>query len=445
MTRRVRPIAAAGLLLGAATACGAAGCGSGAGTPGVAAGRAEAARLAPQDVSPRSAEHVGAGAGVDASAAAGPAGGDTVGGFARASGTRAWRFPRDHGSHPAYETEWWYVTGIVRDGSGRRFGYQVTFFRVGLPGAGSSGSADAGAAREADSSAASAQPPRPTSPWRARDLIVAHAAITDVERRRLLFADRADRAALGFAVADTADLDVGVGTWRFRRRDGSMLVRVPPGPEGIGLELALRPLRPPVLHGEGGLAAKGAGPGAGASWYVSLPRLATDGVLEIAGAAHRVSGTSWMDHEFFTGGLAAGQEGWDWLSLRLEDGRDVMLYRLRRGGERTDYALGTVAGAEGAEGRPLDLSGAVFEPLERWRSPDTGALYPVAWRVALPGEELSLEIRTPVASQEVPSRASVGFAYWEGLVDASGTWRGDAVRGEGYLEMTGYDRPLRLP
>jgi predicted secreted hydrolase len=225
-----------------------------------------------------------------------------------------------------------------------------------------------------------------------------------------------------------------------------MTVRIPADETArIGLDLTLRAERPPVLHGDGGLTAKGSGPDAGASWYVSVPRLRTEGALHAGGRRHAVSGTSWMDHEFFTGGLAPGQEGWDWLSLRLEDGRDVMLYRLRGAGGATDFALGTATARDGTAARPLDAAGAVFQPRERWRSPATGVEYPVAWRIELPREDLALEVRTPVEAQEIPSRESVGFSYWEGLVDAAGRWEGRSVRGEGYLEMTGYDRPLRLP
>jgi predicted secreted hydrolase len=407
----VRPGAAStalGILLLAA-ACQPGGAGSGSGETGpVPAGLAGAAA---GPASTRSRERVAAG-------------------FERAAGSRAWRFPRDHGAHPAYETEWWYLTGIVRDASGRRFGYQVTFFRVGLP---------AGRPEAAQAAAA-------LSPWRARDLILAHAAVTDVQGRRLSFADRADRAVLGFAFADTAGLDVAVGAWRLRGRDGEMTVRIPADETArIGLDLTLRAERPPVLHGDGGLTAKGSGPDAGASWYVSVPRLRTEGALHAGGRRHAVSGTSWMDHEFFTGGLAPGQEGWDWLSLRLEDGRDVMLYRLRGAGGATDFALGTATARDGTAARPLDAAGAVFQPRECWRSPATGVEYPVAWRIELPREDLALEVRTPVEAQEIPSRESVGFSYWEGLVDAAGRWEGRSVRGEGYLEMTGYDRPLRLP
>ncbi|MFN2431978.1 MAG: lipocalin family protein, partial [Gemmatimonadota bacterium] len=211
----------------------------------------------------------------------------------------------------------------------------------------------------------------------------------------------------------------------------------------LGLDLRLRTQRPPVLHGAGGLSSKDARAEPHASWYVSLPRLETSGTLSVEGERFEVSGSTWLDHEFFSGGLAPGQVGWDWFSARLEDGRDLMLFRLRRADGSTAFAAGTVTAADGRSSRALDLRGATFEPAQRWTTA-AGVTYPIAWRVRLPAEDLTLRTRTPLHGQEVESGRGVGFGYWEGIVDYAGTWRGSAVRGEGYVEMTGYDRPVEL-
>jgi predicted secreted hydrolase len=354
--------------------------------------------------------------------------------FQTARGTRVWRFPRDHAAHPAYGTEWWYATGIVRTPEGRLFGYELTFFRVGLapPRAGEP---------------LGAPPPPPISPWRARDLLLAHAAVTDVEGRRFVVEESFERAARGWAGADTLEMDVWIGGWRAAGWREGFVLTIPAASTGgrLGLELSLRSPRPPVLHGRGGLSTKDARAEPHASWYASLPRLETSGRLSVGGESFPVVGVTWMDHEFFSGGLSGKQAGWDWFSCRLEGGRDLMLFRLRTSGGETDHVAGTVSAADGETWRSLQTAGAAFEPLERWTSPASGANYPTAWRIRLPAEGLELRSRTPLAEQEVVAKESVGFSYWEGLVAYTGVWKGEELRGEGYVEMTGYDAPVRLP
>jgi len=394
-----------------------------------------------------------------------PGGAECPDGFRRAQGAREWTFPRDHGAHRAYATEWWYATGILRTREGRRFGYELTFFRRGLvPRPGRRGHEAGGSARgprtaatpEPGPAAAAARAvsqsgerspsQTPSSPWRARDLILAHAAVTDVAGRRFVVADRLERAAHGWAGADTLGMDVWIGDWRAAAAEGGFALRVPPESTGgsLGLDVRLASTRPPVLHGRGGLSPKDAGPRPHASWYVSLPRLQTRGSLTVEGESFEVSGHTWMDHEFFSGGLAEGQVGWDWFSARLEDGRDLMLFRVRSREGGGDHVAGTVTSADGLSSRALRIRRAEFEPLERWTSPSTGATYPVAWRVRLPAEGLELRTRTPLVDQEVETEAGVGFAYWEGLAEYTGSWSGERVRGEGYVEMTGYDAPVDL-
>jgi predicted secreted hydrolase len=377
--------------------------------------------------------------------------GPDASGFAVARGSRAWSFPRDHGVHPEYATEWWYTTGILRTAEGRRFGYELTFFRLGLvPGGSTVRLAAVTAGR--------------LSPWRATDLILAHATLTDPETRRFLVDYRASRAAQGWAGADSTRLDVWVDDWRMtqaRNPDSTQslatssvsqpgsgadfTVRVPEASTSgrFGLDLRLLTLRPPVLHGDGGLSPKDARAEPHASWYLSLPRLETKGTLSVEGEVFEVSGTTWMDHEFFTGGLSEAQVGWDWFSARLDDGRDLMLYRLRRKDGSTDYLAGTVVAADGSSWRPADTRDALFEPLASWTSPASGTAYPVGWRVRLPAEKLDLTVRTPLPGQEVRA-GGTAVDYWEGLVDYRGMWGNAAIAGEGYLEMTGYEKPMEM-
>jgi predicted secreted hydrolase len=347
-------------------------------------------------------------------------------GFRRAEGTRAWRFPRDHGQHPDYRLEWWYWTGIVRTAQGRTFGYQVTFFREGVrpPSA----------------------PPR-RSEWAVRSLYLAHAAVSDVQQRRFLHDSRAERDSLGLSGAAPDALHVWLRDWRAEPlADDPDGVRLQVAAQGFALELVLRSAvgaavrHGPVLNGTGGLDRKGADPGQ-ASWYYSLPRLATQGTLRADGESWPVSGTSWMDHEFSTGALAPGLAGWDWLALRLDDGSDLMLYRLRRqDGSADAFSGGSYVAPDGTRSA-LALGGtdaARMEPGRTWRSPATGGRYPLEWRVALPAQGLTLQVTPAFDAQEQSAQAGTPFAYWEGVVWAEGTRNGRPVRGEGYLELTGY-------
>jgi predicted secreted hydrolase len=333
-------------------------------------------------------------------------------GFRRADAPRAWRFPADHGSHPSFQTEWWYFTGALADTAGGRFGYELTFFRFAL----------------------AEETPAEASAWRARDLILAHLAVTDVGARRFHMDEAVQRAAVGLAGADEDSLHVWLGSWRAVQRGAGFSLRAE-GAE-IGLDLVLRPRGAPVLHGEAGLSWKSADRDH-ASYYYSLPRLATVGTISVEGRAHRVEGTTWMDHEFFSGaGTPVQGLGWDWFSCRLDDGRDLMLYLLRHpDGER--YRAGTLVEADGSS-RALDTSDLTATPTRWWTSPDTGRRYPVAWRLDAAAEDLALEVEALLDGQEIHAEATVGFAYWEGLCSYRGRVGGRRAAGEGYVELTGY-------
>jgi len=342
--------------------------------------------------------------------------------FKRAGGTRAWSFPRDHGAHPAYKLEWWYYTGIVRTEGGRRFGYQVTFFRQGIV----------------------PDPPRRASAWATRNLYSAHLALSDLRAGRYHTAARAGRDGPALAGASQQRHKVWLTPWRADPLpDDPHGVRLSAVAEPFALELTLRAQKGPVLHGEGGLDRKGADPGQ-ASWYYSMPRLATAGTLTVDGETHRVSGTTWMDHEFGTSQLGPEQVGWDWFSLRLSDGYDLMLYRLRHADGSADPRSGGSLIAPDGTRTPVRLTrdGVRLEPLEHWRSPRTQTRYPVAWRVELPRHNLSLRVEAAMPRQELTATPGIPFSYWEGVIDAEGRHAGRAVTVEGYLELTGYDGRL---
>jgi predicted secreted hydrolase len=341
----------------------------------------------------------------------------TAAGWRQAGSGHAWRFPRDHGSHPEYRIEWWYYTGNLASDRGRRFGYQVTFFRVGVDLA-----------------------PENPSRWAVRDLFMAHLAVTDLGTGRHLVAERLDRGGLGWAGAREGTLDVWNGDWRASLDGGGHRLEVID--RSFGVDLRLEPGKGPTLHGENGLSRKG--PSAGnASQYYSMTRMPTTGRVRLDGEWVDVTGASWMDHEFGTTFLEPGQVGWDWFSLQLEDGADLMVFQLRRAdGRPDDHSAGTWVDGGGAvtalQGRDVRLV-----PGRRWTSPASGAAYPVEWRVELPGRQASLAVTAALDAQELDTAASTGVTYWEGAVTVTGRIGSRQVRGRGYLEMTGYSgRPM---
>ncbi len=320
--------------------------------------------------------------------------------------------PRDHGAHPEVRTEWWYLTGIVRDEAGQRYGFQVTFFRQGLD-------------------------PRPAhagdSPLRVRHAVAAHLAVADVDRGRFRHAERIRRADDELAGFATDDLDVWLDTWRLRREAGDVLVaQGDDRAAGIGLELRLAPAKPLVRQGLDGYSRKG--PEAGnASAYLSWPRLAVTGALTLDGEPRAVSGEGWFDHEWGSSQLGPGVVGWDWFSLRLDDRSELMVYRLRRAdGTPDELSSGTVIATDGS-GRRLGVDDVQLTVTDHWTSPATGAVYPSGWRLVVPGAGIDVEVTPLLAAAELDGSASTGVIYWEGPVAVAGS-----QSGEGYVELTGY-------
>ncbi len=333
----------------------------------------------------------------------------------QAVGPRTWSFPRDHGAHPEFRTEWWYFTGNLRDGAGNRYGYQLTFFRQGVR----------------------LQPANPGNPWSLRDLYLAHFALTDVRSGSFRFAEQVTRSGPGISGAASDGMNVWNLGWSARMQGGSILVHA--GHEGMELSLELKPRKPLVLQGEKGLSRKGPAEGQ-ASYYYSLTDLATRGTIRTPDTQMPVpvEGVSWFDQEFGSNVLSRDQVGWDWFSLHLSDGRDLMLFILRKkDGTVERESSGTLIEPDG-KSRHLKLGEIQMEVLGTWKSPKSGGAYPNRWRIRIPGTGIDLQIAPLVAAQELITAGSTGVTYWEGAVDGSGTSPGRPINCEGYVEMTGY-------
>ena len=330
-------------------------------------------------------------------------------------------FPRDHASHPEFKTEWWYYSGHLRTEDGLPFGYQLTFFRVGVD-----------PSLRGDS----------RSRWAVRDLYLAHFAISDLRQRRFLYWERRSRGAMGSAGASVEALKVWNGTWAAEADGGPhhLIASV----EGHALDLTLTLMKPPAIHGQNGVSQKAEGLGR-ASHYYSLTRMATRGTLIVAGKRQRVTGSSWMDHEFGSNQLTASQVGWDWFALQLEDGAELMLYQLRQiDGHPDPHSSGSLIHSDGRV-EHLPLSAFQLEPQEMWQSSKSSGRYPTRWRVQVPERGIDLMVRAAFPDQELDTRGSTQVIYWEGSVTVSGTSGGRPISGVGYLEMTGYAEPFRQP
>jgi predicted secreted hydrolase len=327
---------------------------------------------------------------------------------------RTLQFPRDYGSHPDLQTEWWYITGHAKNSAEREFGFQVTFFRSRVD---------------------AAQGLR--SAFAARNLVFAHAAVTDLEGRVLLHDQRIARAGFGVASASEADTDVRLRDWSLARgEDGSYSARIPAGE--FSLDLRFTPTQPVLLQGKAGLSRKGPEE-AQASYYYSEPQLRTQGRLTLKGQAFDIGGTAWLDHEWSEALMHPEAVGWDWIGMNLDDGSALTAFRLRRRDGSALWAGGSFRTRDGAL-RVFNSDEVRFESTTTWTSPRTRAKYPTQWRVQTPSG--SFEVRALLDDQELDSRGSTGGVYWEGLSDLVDA-QGRRV-GRGYLEMTGYAAPLRL-
>lgn len=333
-----------------------------------------------------------------------------ISGFARAIDPWDWQFPRDHGAHPRFQTEWWYYTGNLADSAGRRFGYQFTLFRRAItPVAHETG-----------------------SEWRADQIYMAHFTVTDVQGNRFYQSERFSREGAGLAGA-TVDprYRVWLENWQVEAQDETAaLTAITAHTDAVTVDFRLEQIKPPALQGDGGLSRKGDEPG-NASYYYSLSRLLTEGTVTINGETFAVSGATWMDHEFSTSALGGDALGWDWFGLHLDGSRELMLGQIRKVGGDKDPAFGGLLVNPDGGTRLLESSDFTIRSLETWTSPHTGAVYPSGWEIVVAGETPLRLTLTPLALDQELYRG--GITYWEGAVRIDGD-----AGGYGYAELTGY-------
>ncbi|MFN2357973.1 MAG: lipocalin-like domain-containing protein [Desulfotignum sp.] len=313
--------------------------------------------------------------------------------------------PEDAGPHENFRTEWWYYTGNLTTDQGRHFGYQLTFFRQAL----------------------SCGPVQGTSAWRTRQLYFAHFAVTDTQNKRFHSASRMNRQSLGIAGSQARPFSVWIDNWQVKKTGAHLALNAES--DEIRLSVTLTQKKPPILQGDQGFSQKGPGTG-NASFYYSLPRLHTQGFITIGEKQFQVKGSSWFDHEWSTTVLGEDVQGWDWFSAHLEDGRDLMVCRIRKAdGTSNGFGFGSISFADGTY---VILSETDFSltPKARWKSPETGNRYPIRWQIRIPDHDLDLSVAPVMDNQEHTHT----FAYWEGAMRFSGP----EVQGMGYLEMTGY-------
>lgn len=349
-----------------------------------------------------------------------------IGGFARAIGRWDWQFPRDFGAHLEFQTEWWYYTGNLQTADGRHFGYQFTIFRRAL------------------TPEESGVPPLPEgegqgvrafSEWRANQIYMAHFAVTDVDGGRYFHEQRFSRGSAGLAGATVDPVyHVWLEDWQVAAQDDeARRKRITAQAGNFAVDLALEQVKPPALHGDGGLSPKSDEPG-NASYYYSLTRLLTNGTITVSGETFEVSGATWKDHEFSTSALGEGAQGWDWFGLQLDDNRELMLGQIRMADGRREPAFGGLLVNPDGSTRYLNADDFTLEVTGTWTSPHTGAVYPAGWKFSINtgvADPLRLTVTPLLADQEL--HGGGGVDYWEGAVHITG----DAT-GYGYAELTGY-------
>ncbi|MCH7610321.1 MAG: carotenoid 1,2-hydratase [Chloroflexi bacterium] len=326
---------------------------------------------------------------------------------------REFSFPRDHGPHLDYRTEWWYYTGNLVAQGGERFGYQLTIFRRGLtPG---------GTRRESD--------------FATNQIYFGHLALTNVDEGEHVALERFERGSAGLAGASGDPFAVFLGDWSIQSLDETgTQVRLRASDVGFGLDLTLAATKPIVAHGEQGYSIKGGAEG-NASYYLSFTNMQTQGSLQIGDRIFEVSGKSWFDHEWGTSALGAQATGWDWFGLQLDDGRELMLFHIRKGDDDGDEQIsgGTLVAPNG-DARWMTADEFEISPITTWTSELTGTTYPSGWEITIPAEGLELIVEPHVKDQEM----RLNLEYWEGAVRVSGS-----VEGQGYVELTGYSGSMR--
>ncbi|HET8609322.1 MAG TPA: lipocalin-like domain-containing protein [Burkholderiales bacterium] len=322
-------------------------------------------------------------------------------------------FPQDEGSHPRFRTEWWYVTGWLRDANNKPLGFQITFFRT------------------RPDIAADDNP----SAFAPHQILLAHAALSDPAVGHLLHDQRVERAGFGLVGAATGRTDVHIDDWSLKQEGRRYVARIPA--QDFTLNLVIDATQPPLLNGDHGYSRKGPA-AASASYYYSIPQLKVSGTVVRNGHTERITGNAWLDHEWSSSYVPQGAVGWDWIGINFANGGALMAFRMRGPGGKSLWSGGTWRNASGGTHalKPSDID---FTPLRKWRSPRTGTAYPVAWHIRAGTLEFTIE--PLMDDQENDARATAGTIYWEGAVRAL---KNGKPLGEGYLELTGYWRPLDL-
>lgn len=337
------------------------------------------------------------------------AGGDC---FENATLPAALGFPQDHGPHPNFQTEWWYYTGNLRTDENRHFGYQLTFFRRAV-------------ACESGENL-----PSNASRWRTRQIYFAHFAVTDTRNNRFYASSHMNRQSLGIAGARAVPFRVWVDNWSAEERFGELMLTATENDIRLNLKLTQKGLL--LLQGDQGFSRKGPAL-TNASYYYSLPRLTTRGTLKIGSQTHKITGNSWFDHEWSTTALDRDVTGWDWFSIHLKDGRDLMVCQIRDAhGRPNGYGFGSLARPDGTH-EIMTSDQFTIHPTEYWTSPSTGKRYPGRWEIHLPGQDLAIRVVPVIPDQE---HAHL-IVYWEGAVRVEGIHKKE-IQGEGYVELTGY-------
>jgi predicted secreted hydrolase len=330
-----------------------------------------------------------------------------------------YEFPRDNFNHPDFQTEWWYYTGNLKDSSGHEFGFELTFFREALT-------------REAQK----------TSDWSIPDVYMAHLALSDISGGKFFHRERLNRAGPGIAGINADTGRIWNGNWQIEWTANEQNLQAIS--DQFALYFSLESQKLPVIHGIDGLSQKSAGPGH-ASHYVSLTRLAVNGDIHLGEKLFQVTGTAWMDHEFFTRQLDADQIGWDWFSLQLDDNTELMLFRMRRkDGSIDPFSSGTYVDATGKTTHLLQKDFSLQPLGDTWTSDSDHAVYPIHWQIIVPSLKVNLDATTPLRQQELTGGTAMSPSYWEGAIRLAGTKGAAPIAGVGYLELTGYDRPVQM-
>lgn len=349
-------------------------------------------------------------------------------GFRQVTGPCQLRFPRDHGAHGDYRSEWWYYTGNVGTPAGRPFGFQMTIFHSRI--------APAKARKNW---------PHPVSHWRTDQVYLGHAALSDITGGRHPHAHVMARGVLQLADVtqdDQGTTGIRIGGWEIRMGPDHHHIAMQ-RPE-FAFQMTLKPEKPLIRQGEDGYSLKGSTPER-ASCYYSFSRLAARGRINLGKESWPVAGLAWMDHEFSSAPLEPGITGWDWFSLQLSDQSEIMLYLMRRSdGSRHPASSGVWIAPDGATQR-LALKDLQMEVLKHWKSPSSGADYPAQWKLRVLPLDLELMVSPRLEDQEMRPDDGLGVVYWEGSVAITGRRGGTALRGNGYVELTGYAKPFDGP